>query len=113
MPDFREQRKQRQQHQQTLQQGIAPVTPEDVYSVPLANRETVSPDTSKTVPQSLDEQLVKTSIYPTQGQLDKLDDLAGEYNKRYRRQRKKIDRQDIIRYLIDQCDLETLTDLQI
>lgn len=69
------------------------------------NRETVLP--------SEDDQVVKTSFYPTQGQLDKLDDLAGEYNKRYRRQRKKIDRQDIIRFLIERCDLNALTDLQI
>ncbi len=57
--------------------------------------------------------VTKTSFYPRQDQLDKLDDLASEYNKRYRRQRRRIDRQDIVRYLIDQCDLETLADLQL
>lgn len=108
--DFRDLRRQRQE------QGI--VTPEDVYNVTLPNRETSTPLDSDTVsPSSTDEEensdhVVKTSFYPTQEQLNKLDDLAGEYNKLYRRQRKRIDRQDIIRHLINQCTLESLTELQ-
>jgi hypothetical protein len=58
-----------------------------------------------------ENQVVKTSFYPLPAQLDKLDDLASEYNRRYRRQRPKINRNDIIRYLIDQCSIETLSDL--
>lgn len=78
------------------------------------DNETVKPSNSLTVPQSEeDDQVIKTSFYPTQAQLDKLDDLAGEYNRRYRRQRKRIDRQDIIRFLIDQCTLESLEDLKL
>ena len=46
----------------------------------------------ETVTQLEDDQAIKTSFCPTQSQLDKLDDLASEYNRRYRRQRKKIDR---------------------
>ncbi len=75
---------------------------------------TVEPLHSETaLPSSThDDQLVKTSFYPTQTQLDKLDDLATEYNKKYRRQRRKIDRQDIIRFLIEECTINTLADLE-
>jgi hypothetical protein len=109
--DFREMRRQRQDQQQP-QQGIAPVTPEDVYSVPLQS--TVEPENRQTVspPEIQDNQVVKTSFYPTQAHLDKLDDLAAEYNRRYRRQRRKIDRQDIIRFLIEGCTMNTLADLE-
>src|SRR6202790_156464 len=99
--DFRDQRRNLQQGQPT--QGI--VVPENVYQP--QNRETVKPENSENPIQ--DYQVIKTSFYPTQAQLDKLDDLAGEYNKKYRRQRKKIDRQDIIRHLINKCNLEALT----
>jgi hypothetical protein len=58
-----------------------------------------------------ESQVVKTSFYPRPAQLDKLDDLAAEYNRRYRRQRPRINRNDIIRFLIDRCDLDMLADL--
>ena len=108
--DFRAMRKERQ----GAAQGIAPVTPENVYNVPLAP---AAPSYSETVSQGHsetgEELVVKTSFYPTQDQLDKLDDLATEYNRRYRRQRKKINRNDIIRYLIEQCSAETLDQLTL
>ncbi len=116
--DFRELRRQRQE-QAPVQQGITPVIPEDVYTVAPLDRETVSPLHSETVSQphgktpTEDDQVIKTSFYPKQDQLDKLDDLASEYNRRYRRQRKRIDRQDIMRYLIDQCSRESIDDLRI
>jgi hypothetical protein len=86
----------------------------NIYTKTIA-KPPVAPLNSNTSPQlqAEDHRIIKTSMYPTQTQLDKLDDLAAEYNKLYRRQRKKIDRQDIIRYLIEQCDLETLADLDI
>lgn len=103
--DFREQRRNRQQQGQPAQQGI--VIPENVYQLPNSEK----PDDNM-AQQSTDYQVIKTSFYPRQDQLDKLDDLAAEYNKKYRRQRKKIDRQDIIRFLIDSCTLDSLSDLQ-
>ncbi len=72
---------------------------------------TVQPSDGETV--TAEDELIKTTFYPRQDQLDKLDDFAGEYNKKYRRQRKKIDRQDIVRFLLDKCQLEDLDDLQI
>ena len=59
-----------------------------------------------------EEQVVKTSFYPRLDQLDKLDDLAAEYNRLYRRKRPRINRNDIIRFLIDLCDLDMLDDLK-
>jgi hypothetical protein len=55
----------------------------------------------------------KTSVYLRQDQIDKLDDLTTDYNKKYRRQRKKINRNDIVRYLIDHCSLDSLSDLNL
>jgi hypothetical protein len=81
-------------------------------SIYAAHSDTVEPSDRETVAPS-EDQVVKTSFYPRQDQLDKLDDLAGEYNKRYRRQRKRIDRQDIIRFLIDGCTLDSLEDLKL
>lgn len=79
-----------------------------------ATKETVEPSHSETTSQQNSEELaVKTSFYPSQDQLDKLDDLVTEYNRRYRRQRKKINRNDVIRYLIDQCSPETLDQLTL
>lgn len=113
--DFRNLRKKRQE-QGNPPQGI--VVPENVYEVALPDRETVGQSNSETVEPSKsepkDDQVTKTSFYPRQDQLDKLDDFAAEYNKRHRRQRKRIDRQDIIRYLIDRCtSLDDLNDLNI
>lgn len=71
------------------------------------------PSHSGTTPPT-DTDLIKTTFYPTQAQLDTLDDLAAEYNKHYRRQRKKIDRQDIIRFLLDKLGtLDDLADLHL
>jgi hypothetical protein len=111
--DFREQRKKRQEQAAPPPQGI--VVPENVYGISLPGREeTVPPANGETVIEPTEDQVVKTSFYPRQDQLDKLDDLAGEYNKRYRRQRKRIDRQDIIRFLIDRCtSLDSLEDLKL
>lgn len=114
--DFRNLRRQRQE-QEAPSQGI--IVPENVYGVTLPSRETAEPLSSETVSPSNStsdmaaDQVVKTSFYPRQDQLEKLDELAHDYNKKYKRQRKRIDRQDIIRYLIDQCDLDLLTDLYV
>lgn len=84
-------------------------------AVQTSDPETATPPHRLTVQQSHseaeEERVIKTSFYPTQDQLDKLDDLASAYNKRYRRQRPRINRNDIVRYLIDQCEIDNLADL--
>ncbi len=81
-----------------------------------SNRGTASPPYSETAAPSRGSaeetpreagggSLRKTSFYLRADQLDKLDDLAFAYKKRTGR---RIDRQDIVRLLIDRCDLETL-----
>jgi hypothetical protein len=56
--------------------------------------------------------LKQTSFYMAPDQLDKLDDLASEYNKRYRRQRPKINRNDIVRFLVDHVTFSDLVELE-
>ncbi len=50
----------------------------------------------------------KVTFYLTQEQDDKLDTLEMEFRQRHKR---KINRNDIIRYLIDQCDVDNLREL--
>lgn len=81
------------------------------------HRENVSPSHSSTVSEAAkqehhEDQVVKTSFYPKPAQLDKLDDLAAEYNRRYRRKRPRINRNDIVRFLIDLVDINMLDTLQ-
>jgi hypothetical protein len=76
------------------------------------NRDTVRPLNSSTVEQSNSEtvkpRLTKTSFYLRPDQSEKLDDLEHGCKKRTGR---RIDRQDIIRALIDSADLETVLQL--
>lgn len=65
------------------------------------SRETVSPSHSNTVTA----QLNKTSFYLTQEQLDKLDEIAFAYK---RSTGKRINRNDIVRFLVDHARLEAL-----
>ncbi len=58
-----------------------------------------------------EDQVIKTSFYPKPAQLDKLDDLAAEYNRRYRRKRPRINRNHIVRFLIDLVDSDMLDEL--
>ncbi len=50
-----------------------------------------------------------TSIYFTQAQLRKLDQLAYQHNER---SGQRINRNDILRHLVDRCSLEDLADLR-
>lgn len=61
--------------------------------------------------EEAESQVVKTSFYPKPAQLDKLDDLAAEFNHRYRRKRARINRNHIVRFLIDLVDIDMLEDL--
>ena|SRR5437660_285451 len=115
--DFRALRRERQ-GQEAPAQGIAPVKPEDVFAVTLQSSETVAPSYSEAVEpfdgeerEEAEDQVVKTSFYPKPAQLDKLDDLAAEYNRRYRRKRPRINRNHIVRFLIDLADIEMLDEL--
>lgn len=114
--DFRDLRRQRQ-GKEAPTQGITPVQPENVFAVTLPGKEaapshseTVEPLNSEEVEEA-EDQVVKTSFYPKPAQLDKLDDLAAEYNRLYRRKRPRINRNHIVRFLIDLVDIEMLDDL--
>jgi hypothetical protein len=50
----------------------------------------------------------KVSFYLTKAQQEKLRDLETEFWQRYRQE---INRNDIVRYLIDQCDISSLQGL--
>ncbi len=65
------------------------------------HRETVKPSYGSAVTAELH----KTSFYLTQAQLDKLDELAYAYK---RHTGKRINRNDIMRFLVDHARLETL-----
>jgi hypothetical protein len=104
------------------------VTPQDIGTVPQSNGDTVKPLNGGTVLQSNSDAvqqlnsltvkppnrgtaksgLTKTSFYIRPDQADKLDDLAHEYKKRTG---KRIDRQDIVRAIIDEIDLDNLLNL--
>jgi hypothetical protein len=76
------------------------------YTVEQSNGETVVPQDSKTV--KMKRGLNKTSFYLRPDQTEKLDDLEHECKKRTGR---RIDRQDIIRALIDSANLESVLQL--
>ncbi len=73
------------------------------------HRSTATPQPRETVSQShrstVTAELNKTSFYLTQTQLDKLDELAYAYK---RQTGKRINRNDIVRFLVDHARLETL-----
>jgi hypothetical protein len=108
--DFRHQRQQNKQKKEPPVQGVTPVTPEDVYNISSSSDSpSATPEPETYEPEEAEkEYVVKTTFYPTQDQLDKLDDLAAEYNKRYRRKRAKINRNDIVRFLIDECTIDSI-----
>ena len=89
-----------------LQEAQHPTTVEQ------QNGETVEPSLSNTATpldrETVKPGLIKTSFYLRLGQSEKLDDLAYGYKKRTG---KRIDRQDIVRALIDSSELETLLNL--
>jgi hypothetical protein len=94
------------------QENRETVKPFSGYTVEQSDGETVVPQDSKTVKQLNRETakrgLTKTSFYLRPGQTEKLDDLEHECKKRTGR---RIDRQDIIRALIDSANLESVLQL--
>ena len=75
--------------------------------------ETVAPSSSEPVPPPQETSTSpkkdkKLTVYLTQEQQDKLDGLEIQY---YQRQKKKVNRMEIVRYLIDRCDINDLQSL--
>lgn len=71
------------------------------------HRETAKPQESKAVKVAKKE--VKVSFYLTPEQEQKLDDLAYEHKKHTG---KRINRNDIVRHLIDSCSIESLQSIE-
>jgi hypothetical protein len=69
----------------------------------IQEKETVTPSNSTTVKKQ-----EKISFYLTTDQADKLDDLAHEHKKGTG---KRINRNDIVRHLIDRCSIQDLSDI--
>ena len=71
-----------------------------------------SPDPQETEPQDDDgKKREKVTIYLSSDHIRKLDSLVYEYNCKTRG--KRVNRNDIVRYLIDHCTIESLKDLRI
>lgn len=85
---------------QEAQQKQPTVLPENSSTVEPLQRDTALPHNSKAAKKE-----EKVTFYLTSGQADKLDDLAYDHKKRTG---KRINRNDIVRYLIDQCTTESL-----
>lgn len=89
--------------------------PQDGDTAASDNRDTVAQSYSETVSQLHSETaqpaargasgFEKTSFYLRPDQLDKLDDLALAYR---RRTGQRVGRNDLVRRLIDRCDLDSL-----
>jgi hypothetical protein len=90
-----------------------------VTGLPLSS-DTVAPSQSETVTLQQSKEVTplnstttkkesKTSIYFTPEEVNKLDDLAYEHKKRTG---KRINRNDIVRHLVDHCSIEDLQNIE-
>ena len=70
-----------------------------------AEAETPTPQETTPARPAIQRTYKPTSIYLDDSQLDKLDDLAHEYKKRTG---KRINRNDVVRALVDQADLPSV-----
>ncbi len=89
----------------------ATAIPSHSATVEPSQRKTEALSQSGTVPHehgATVKKEAKTSFYLTPQQVEKLDDLAYEHKKKTG---KRINRNDIVRYLIDRCELEDLRDI--
>lgn len=89
--------------EEAIQSDSATVSPPSSTTVERLDSETATQSNSATTQRSL----AKTSFYIRPDQADKLDDLAYHFK---RQRGKRIDRQDIIRALIDNSSLDQLLD---
>jgi hypothetical protein len=103
MVDFKKAREQRQQttHEIVKQVDVF-IVPED--TVPPLHRPTVSPSQGDT--RSLKTK--KISFYLTPAEEKKLDDFAYQYTNAHE---KRVNRSDLVRYLIDHCELKDFQEL--
>lgn len=107
--------------QATVQQDSTTVSPSHSEEVAQEERSTVEPSYretperlySQTVTQrdgeTVQEKQEKTSFYLRPALLEKLDDLAHEYRKRTGH---RINRNDIVRHLVEGCSLDSLAGLK-
>ena len=97
------------EHEGHSPQHRTTVPPSDSHTVAPHHGDTAAPSDSGTVPAPGRKAgrmgAEKTTFYLRPDQLDKLDELAYAYKKRTGR---RIDRQDIVRLLIDRCTLDDL-----
>jgi hypothetical protein len=87
-----------------------PVSPSHSETVQSEQQIELSPSHGDTVKPSKDQFSRKVSFYLTREQEKKLDDLADDYRRQH--EGKRINRNDIVRYLIDHCTLKTLETLE-
>jgi hypothetical protein len=93
-----------------IQKESDTVPPSHSPTVQEEQRTDLSPFHGETVGLSKDQFSRKVSFYLTPGQEKKLDDLADDYRRQH--DGKRINRNDIVRHLINQCTLETLESLE-
>ncbi len=98
--------------QRKLEKNEQIVVPEDPYSVTLSQTDEVTHSSSmhsETV-APLDSNLKthKTSFYLTSSEIKKLKDLEFAY---WQRHEQPINRNDLVRYLIDGCTIDSFDDL--
>jgi hypothetical protein len=86
------------------------VSPFHSPTVQEEQRTELSPFHSETVGLSKDQFSRKVSFYLTPRQEKKLDDLADDYRRQH--EGKRINRNDIVRHLINHCTLESLESLE-
>lgn len=96
---------------QEAQTGTATPTTTDTSTVTPLQGDTVIPSNGEkatTREVSVPKKDKKVTFYLTQEQEDKLDALEIEFRQRHKR---KVNRNEIVRLLIDQCDIDSLADL--
>ena len=86
------------------------VSPSHSVAVQSEQQIELSPSHGDTVKPSKDQFSRKVSFYLTREQEKKLDDLADDYRRQH--EGKRINRNDIVRYLIDHCTLKMLETLE-
>jgi len=93
-------------------QGVTTPTAAPTNTVTPLQGATVVPSNRETTPQreasAGPKKDKKVTFYLTQEQEDKLDALEIEFRQRHKR---KVNRNEIVRLLIDQCDIDSLADL--
>ncbi len=92
------------------QKGSEAVSPSHGVTVQEEQDTKPSPSHSETVKPPKDQFSRKVSFYLTSEQEKKLDDLADDYRRQH--EGKRINRNDIVRHLINRCTLETLESLE-